>query len=199
MGVCLALHTVRQVGDRIHPIILGIQREGLPHDVIAGADRAGGGHVFDRTAGGTGVENPGIWDGAGRRQAAGSRGRLTSKPMCATNAWKGSREMRIPVAKSVTTVIAGITIGAAAAPAAATPEHPTPEEINFVNAVRGNFPGDDAQLIQAGEQACTMLAYRMAPPSEVPGLLAARYGASPDQAASLVSAAHSIICPYLPG
>jgi hypothetical protein len=30
-------------------------------------------------------------------------------------------------------------------------------------------------------------------------LLAAAYGAGPDQAAGLVSAAHSIICPYLPG
>jgi hypothetical protein len=117
--------------------------------------------------------------------------------------WKGVRKMRLHIAKSVTTVIAGITIGAmlwaAAAPAAATPEHPTPEETNFVNVVRGNFPGDDAQLIMAGEQACTMLAYRMVPASDIPGLLAGRYGASPDQAASLVSSAHSIICPYLPG
>jgi hypothetical protein len=98
-----------------------------------------------------------------------------------------------------TALAVGMLLGAAAAPSAATPEHPTPEESNFVNAIRGKFPGDDAQLIQAGEQACTMLAYRMAPASEVNSLLATRYGASPDQAANLVSAAHGIICPYVPG
>jgi Protein of unknown function (DUF732) len=86
--------------------------------------------------------------------------------------------------------------GAAAAPAAGSPEHPTPEETNFVNAVRGKFPGDDAALIRAGEQVCTMLAYTGQPHSTE---LAAAYRASPDQVATLVNAAHDIICPYLPG
>jgi hypothetical protein len=99
--------------------------------------------------------------------------------------------------RTIATALAlAASLGAAAAPAAATPEHPTPEEINFVNAVRGTFPGDDAQLIRAGEQACTMLAYTGQPHSAE---LAAAYGASPDQVANLVNAAHDIICPYLPG
>jgi hypothetical protein len=110
-----------------------------------------------------------------------------------------STEMRRGVRIIATALAVGASLGAAAAPAAASPEQPTPEETNFVNAVRGNFPGDDAQLIQAGEQACTMLAYTGQPASAISGQLAARYGASPDQAASLVSAAHRIICPYLPG
>jgi Protein of unknown function (DUF732) len=95
-----------------------------------------------------------------------------------------------------TALAVGMLFGAAAAPAAATPEHPTPEETNFVNVVRGKFPGDDAQLIRAGEQVCTMLAYTGHPHSAE---LAAAYGASPDQVATLVNAAHDIICPYLPG
>jgi hypothetical protein len=71
--------------------------------------------------------------------------------------------------------------------------------MNFLNVVRGTFPGDDRQLVEAGEQVCMMLAYRMAPPSDLPGHLAAAKGASPEQAANLVTAAHDIICPYVPG
>jgi hypothetical protein len=100
----------------------------------------------------------------------------------------------------IATVLAvGASLGAAAASAAASPAQPTPEETNFVNAVRGTFPGDDRRLVQAGEQACTMFAYSGQPESWVSGQLAAAQGASPDQAARLVSSAHDIICPYLPG
>jgi hypothetical protein len=98
-----------------------------------------------------------------------------------------------------TALAVGASFAAAASPAAASPEQPTPEETNFLNAVRENFPGDDPQLVLAGEQACTMLAYSGQPASAVSGHLAAGHGASPDQAAGLVSAAHRIICPYLPG
>ena len=98
-----------------------------------------------------------------------------------------------------TTLAVGALLGAAAAPAEASPSQPTPEEMNFLNVVRGSFPGDDAQLVLAGEQACVMLAYSGQPGSAVSGQIGARYGASPDQAANLVKAAHSIICPYLPG
>jgi hypothetical protein len=98
-----------------------------------------------------------------------------------------------------TALAVGALLGVAAAPAAASPTHPTPEEITFLNVVRGNFPGDDHQLVTVGEQVCTMLAYRMVPPSDLPGLIANQYGASPEQAAGLVRAAHDIICPYLPG
>jgi hypothetical protein len=102
-------------------------------------------------------------------------------------------------ARIIATALAvGALIGAAAAPAAASPEQPTPEEVNFLNAVRGTYPGDDRQLVEKGEQACTMLAYTGQPESWVSGQLAAQ-GASPDQAARLVSAAHDIVCPYLPG
>jgi Protein of unknown function (DUF732) len=97
-----------------------------------------------------------------------------------------------------TALAVGASLGPATAPAVATPEHPTPEETNFVNAVRGTFPGDDYQLITVGDQACMMLAYRMVPPADLPGHLATQYGASPEQAANLVDAAHGIICPYLP-
>lgn len=103
-------------------------------------------------------------------------------------------------ARIIATALAGgAMVGVATALAAASPEQPTPEETNFLNAVRGNFPGDDTQLVLAGEQACTMLAYTGQPESWVSGQLAAARGASPDQAARLVSSAHDIICQYLPG
>jgi hypothetical protein len=97
-----------------------------------------------------------------------------------------------------TALAVGAWLGAAAAPAVASPTHPTPEEITFLNVVRGTFPGDDHQLVTVGEQVCMMLAYRMVPPADLPGHLANQYGASPEQAANLVNAAHGIICPYLP-
>jgi hypothetical protein len=46
-----------------------------------------------------------------------------------------------------TALAAGALLGATAAPAAAWPLPLTPDQTSFLNAVRGNFPGDDDQLL----------------------------------------------------
>jgi hypothetical protein len=46
-----------------------------------------------------------------------------------------------------TALAAGALLGATAAPAAAGPLPLTPDQTSFLNAVRGNFPGDDDQLL----------------------------------------------------
>ena len=53
--------------------------------------------------------------------------------------------------------IAGGILGLAAAPAGAWPIPLTADDINFLNATRGNFPGNDDQLLFAGKQACRLL------------------------------------------
>lgn len=87
---------------------------------------------------------------------------------------------------------------AAAAPAVAHPDNPTPEEVNFLNVVRGTFPGDDRQLVETGEQVCTLLAWAGMPEPAVSDLLVSQRGATPEQASNLVRVAHDIVCPYIP-
>jgi hypothetical protein len=87
---------------------------------------------------------------------------------------------------------------AAIAPAAAWPLPLTSDDTNYLNAVRGNFPGDDDQLLLAGKQACRLL-YTGQPASAVIDSTAAQYGASPDQAAGVVNAARSTMCTQAPG
>jgi hypothetical protein len=89
-------------------------------------------------------------------------------------------------------------LGAAASPAAAWPLPLTSEDTNYLNAVRGNFPGDDDQLLLAGKQACRLL-YTGQPASAVIATTAAQYGAGPDQAATLVNAARGTYCTQAPG
>lgn len=93
---------------------------------------------------------------------------------------------------------AGAVLVATAASAAAWPLPLTAEDTSYLNAVRGNFPGDDDQLLLAGKQACRQL-YGGQPASAVIGTTAAQYGASADQAAGLVSAARSTMCTQAPG
>lgn len=89
-------------------------------------------------------------------------------------------------------------LGAAVSPAAAWPLPLTSDDTNYLNAVRGNFPGDDDQLLLAGKQACRLL-YTGQPTSAVINSTAAQYGASPDQAATVVNAARGTMCTEAPG
>jgi hypothetical protein len=92
-----------------------------------------------------------------------------------------------------TALAAGTMLGAAAATASAWPLPMTSDDINYLNAVRGAFPGDDDQLLMAGKQACRLL-YTGQPRQAVIDSTGGQYNASPDQAAALVSAARGTMC-----
>lgn len=95
-------------------------------------------------------------------------------------------------------MVAGALLGAATGPAAAWPIPLSADEINFLNGVRGNFPGNDDQLLLAGKQACRLL-YTGQSAQAVIDATAGQYGASPAQAASLVGAARGTMCTQAPG
>jgi hypothetical protein len=88
--------------------------------------------------------------------------------------------------------------GAAAAPATAWPIPLTDVEVNYLNSVRGAFPGNDDQLLLAGKQACRML-YTGQGTLTTTNATATQYGVSFEQAANLVGAARSTMCTQAPG
>lgn len=91
----------------------------------------------------------------------------------------------------------GIALGAAA-PAGAWPYPFTPDQVAFLNTVRGNFPGDDDQLVTAGLQACRSL-FTGHNAQQTTDDTAAAYGATPEQARILVRAARANMCQAAPG
>ncbi|KWX60696.1 DUF732 domain-containing protein [Mycobacterium sp. NAZ190054] len=93
---------------------------------------------------------------------------------------------------------AAVMSAAAAAPAAAWPIPLTADQVNYLNSVRGNFPGNDDQLLLAGKQACRLL-YTGQPAQAVIDTIAGQYGATRDQAAGLTSAARGTMCTQAPG
>jgi hypothetical protein len=95
-------------------------------------------------------------------------------------------------------VAAGALLGATAAPATAWPITLTAEDTNYLNQVRGVFPGDDDQLLLVGRQICRGLMTGQGTQA-VTDSTAAQYGASPDQAAVAVRAAHGTYCTSAPG
>jgi len=56
-----------------------------------------------------------------------------------------------------TMLAAGALLGTTAVPAAAWPLPLTSDDVSFLNAARGRFPGDDDQLLMAGRQMCRLL------------------------------------------
>lgn len=95
-------------------------------------------------------------------------------------------------------VTAGALLGAGTGPAGAWPIPYTAEDLRYLDATRGNFPGDDDQLLLAGKQVCRQL-YTGQSSAAVTDQLAAQYGASPEQAAVVVRAARSAMCTQAPG
>jgi hypothetical protein len=93
---------------------------------------------------------------------------------------------------------ASALLGTTVAPAAAWPIPLTAEDHSFLNATRGNFPGNDDQLLTAGRQACRLL-YTGQSASAVVDSLAAQYAATPAQASTVVSAARGTYCTQAPG
>lgn len=95
-------------------------------------------------------------------------------------------------------VASGCLLIAAAAPAAAWPLPLTSDQTQFLDAVRGNFPGDDDQLLLVGLQMCRGL-YTGQPSAAVIDSTAGQHGASPDQAATVMRAARGTLCTQAPG
>ena len=103
----------------------------------------------------------------------------------------------------VRVIVAGLAAGAmssaTAAPAYAWPIPLTPDQNNYLSRAHGSgFPGDDDQLLIAGNQACHLL-YSGQPASAVIDSKAGEYGASPEQAAALVQSARGTMCKRAPG
>ncbi|MEB3032738.1 DUF732 domain-containing protein [[Mycobacterium] nativiensis] len=98
----------------------------------------------------------------------------------------------------VFTAAAWAALGIAAGPAAAWPIPYTAEDIRYLDATRGNFPGDDDQLLLAGKQVCRLL-YTGQPSAAVIDQIAAQYGAGPEQAGIVVRAARGTMCTQAPG
>lgn len=96
------------------------------------------------------------------------------------------------------TLVVGGMLGAVAAPAGAYPLPLTSEDVNYLNAVRGVFPGDDDTLLIVGRQMCRQL-YTGQPAAAVIDATASEYGASPDQATVALRAARGAYCTQAPG
>lgn len=105
---------------------------------------------------------------------------------------------RRAVRMAATALAGAALVAASTGQAGAWPIPLTDLEVRYLNSVRGNFPGDDDQLLLAGKQACRML-YTGQPAQAVIDTTAAQYGASPAQAAGLVSAARGTMCTQAPG
>jgi hypothetical protein len=95
-------------------------------------------------------------------------------------------------------VTAATLLGAPAGPAEAYPIALTADDVNFLNGARGNFPGDDDQLLIVGRQMCRLL-YTGQSASSVIDTVAAEYAANPDQAAVVLGAARRTLCTRAPG
>ena len=99
-------------------------------------------------------------------------------------------------------VVAGLVAAALAVvpavPAGAWPIPLTAQDTQYLNATRGNFPGDDDQLLTVGRQVCRNL-YTGQPAQAVIGTTAAQYGATPEQVAVVVRAARGTYCTQAPG
>jgi hypothetical protein len=94
---------------------------------------------------------------------------------------------------------AGVLLGSATGTASAWPLPITPEQQNFINQARNaGFPGDDDQILLAGNQACRVLYTRQGLQAAIDAV-AAPNGATPDQAAGLVRAARGTLCTQAPG
>jgi hypothetical protein len=107
---------------------------------------------------------------------------------------KGKQSVRLIGAA----LAAGTLLGATAATASAWPLPLTSEDNNYLGAVRGAWPVDDDTLLMAGKWACRQLYTGVGTQGAIDGT-AAQYGATPDQAAVVVRAAHGTYCTQAPG
>lgn len=92
---------------------------------------------------------------------------------------------------------AGVLLGAAAGTAAAWPTPLTDLQIQFVNSARAAFPADDDTLMMMGSQMCRGL-YTGKPRHDLINEASAAYGASPEQAERVLTAARGALCTQAP-
>lgn len=93
---------------------------------------------------------------------------------------------------------AGTLLSVTTVSAAAYPLPLTQQDINFLNASRGNFPGDDDTLLIVGRQMCRMLFTGQSSQAVIDSM-AGQYGASPEGAAIVLGAARGNYCTSAPG
>jgi hypothetical protein len=108
----------------------------------------------------------------------------------------GSGRLKVQVA--ATALAVGALVGASGGTAAAWPIPLTHDQVSYLNATRGSFPGDDDTVLMAGEFACRLL-YTGQSPSAAIDQVAAQYGADPGQAAGALHAARGTLCRQAPG
>jgi hypothetical protein len=105
---------------------------------------------------------------------------------------------RLRVQVAATALAVGALLGASAGTAAAWPIPLTSDQVSYLDATRGAFPGDDDARLMAGDFACHLL-YSGQSSSAAADQVAAQYGAEPGQAAGAVHAAHGTLCRQAPG
>lgn len=92
---------------------------------------------------------------------------------------------------------AGALLGGTAATASAWPIQLTQEDYNYMNTVRPVFPRDDDTLLMAGRGACRVL-YGGGGTQAAIDTIVAQFGATPEQAAVVVSAGRGAYCTQAP-
>jgi hypothetical protein len=92
---------------------------------------------------------------------------------------------------------AGALLSGTAATASAWPIPLTSEDNNYLGAVRGVWPADDDTLLMAGRGACRVL-YTGGGTQAAIDQVVGQFGATPDQAAVVVSAGRGNFCTQAP-
>ena len=101
-----------------------------------------------------------------------------------------SRSVRLILAAGVAT---GALLGGTAATASAWPIQLTAMDYKFLDTVRPVFPRDDDTLLMAGRGACRVL-YTGGGTQAAIDTVVAQFGATPEQAAVVVSAGRGSYC-----
>jgi hypothetical protein len=94
-------------------------------------------------------------------------------------------------------VAAGALLAGTAATASAWPIQLTQQDYNYLNTVRPVFPRDDDTLLMAGRGACRVL-YTGGGTQAAIDTVVGQFGATPEQAAVVVSAGRGSYCTQAP-
>ncbi|WP_301124069.1 MULTISPECIES: DUF732 domain-containing protein [Mycolicibacterium] len=106
---------------------------------------------------------------------------------------QGGTNMKLASRLLAASIGAGALLSAAAATAAAWPLPLTDSDITFLNNARASYPVGDDQLLMMGKQMCRLL-YQGLSAVDAANTVGASNGASPEQAAGVLSAARGTMC-----